>query len=327
VIASDSEECRDALAIIDEAVARWPRPMLNPPHLVCNLDRDKLHQLLRGIDGLDIPATVCVTRAQLSEVAQSRLRFADIAAELEFPIIVRPRGSHAGIGLARIADRAAIDRYLWEREEQEFFVSRFVDYAGDDGLFRKYRVVFVDGRPYVTFLACALLAPFFLTDAEMRDFRAQMIGAVDPRPAVTALELDATTSSPAQIAEGPGYRVFAVRWRALEGVVAEGLLLEPEGPPVARVVALPDADWTPERESSKARCDLPPLHVPAARRTLEDWIRHSSAVKSNAASRAHGIAPLLSHDLSFRRSPFRCPGNTSAGPRSGSVAFPARQAQ
>ena len=31
---------------------------------------------------------------------------------------------------------------------------------------------------YVTFLACALLAPFFLTDAEMRDFRAQMIGAI-----------------------------------------------------------------------------------------------------------------------------------------------------
>src|SRR6267378_3673424 len=92
VIASDSDECRDALRIIDQAAARWPRPMLNPPRLVCNLDRDKLHRLLRGIDGLDIPATLCVTRAQLSEVAQSNLSFADIAAELQFPIIVRPRG-------------------------------------------------------------------------------------------------------------------------------------------------------------------------------------------------------------------------------------------
>jgi len=25
---------------------------------------------------------------------------------------------------------------------------RFVDYANDDGLFRKYRIVFVEGRPY-----------------------------------------------------------------------------------------------------------------------------------------------------------------------------------
>ena len=31
---------------------------------------------------------------------------------------------------------------------------------------------------YVTLLACALLAPVFLTDAEMQDFRAQMVGAV-----------------------------------------------------------------------------------------------------------------------------------------------------
>src|SRR6202171_1800295 len=98
VVASDSEECRDALSIIDRVAARWPGPMLNPPRLVCNLDRDKLHRLLRGVEGLDIPATLCVTRAQLSEVAQSSLLFADIAAELQFPIIVRPRGSHAGVG-------------------------------------------------------------------------------------------------------------------------------------------------------------------------------------------------------------------------------------
>jgi len=155
VIASDSEECRDALRIIDSAAARWPRPMLNPPHLVGNLDRDKLHQLLRGIEGLDIPATICVTRAQLSEVAQPSLLVADIAAELQSPVIVRPRGSHAGVGLAKLDDRAAIDRYLGERAEQEFFVSRFVDYANDDGLFRKYRIVFVDGRPYACHMAIA----------------------------------------------------------------------------------------------------------------------------------------------------------------------------
>jgi glutathione synthase/RimK-type ligase-like ATP-grasp enzyme len=147
VIASGSEEFRDVRRIIDRVAARWPRPMLNPPRLVCNLDRDKLHQLLRGIEGLDIPATVCVTRAQLSEIAQSSILFADIAAELEFPIIVRPRGSHAGVGLAKVDDRAAIARYLAERPEQEFFVSRFVDYADDDGFFRKCRIVVVDGRP------------------------------------------------------------------------------------------------------------------------------------------------------------------------------------
>ena len=155
VIASDSDECREALQKIDRAASRWPRPLLNPPRLVGHLDRDKLHRLLSDIEGLDIPVTASTTRAQLSVLAQSNTGFAGLAADFEFPIIVRPLGSHAGTGLARIDDRAAIGRYLAERPEQEFFVSRFVDYADDDGLFRKYRIVVVDGRPYACHMAIA----------------------------------------------------------------------------------------------------------------------------------------------------------------------------
>jgi hypothetical protein len=175
VIASDSEECRAALDIIDQAAARWPRPLLNPPRLVCNLDRDKLHRLLRGIEGLDIPATVGVTRAQLSDVAQSNLSFAGIVAELEFPIIIRPRGSHAGVGLAKIDDCAALARYLAGRSEQEFFVSRFVNYANEDGLFRKYRVVFVDGRPYACHMAVADRWDIWYLNAGMSDSAAKRL--------------------------------------------------------------------------------------------------------------------------------------------------------
>jgi hypothetical protein len=156
VVASDSEECREALRIIDRAAARWPRPMLNPPQLVGNLDRDKVHGLLSGIEGLDIPATDCVTRAQLLDVDQSNaVSLTDISTGLQAPIIIRPRGSHAGAGLAKISDRAEIGRYLAERTEPEFFVARFVDYAGGDGLFRKYRIVIVEGRPYACHMAIA----------------------------------------------------------------------------------------------------------------------------------------------------------------------------
>ena len=45
--------------------------------------------------------------------------------------------------------------YLGGCAEQEFFVARFVDYSGDDGLFRKYRIVFVDGRAYACHMAIA----------------------------------------------------------------------------------------------------------------------------------------------------------------------------
>jgi hypothetical protein len=155
VIASASDECRDALRIIDRIAVRWPRPLLNPPRLVRNLDRDRLYRLLGGIEGLDIPATACVSRALLSGLARSNTELAAIAADLQFPIIIRPRGSHAGAGLARVDDRGALTGYLSQRPEQEFFVSRFVDYADADGLYRKYRIVIVDGRAYACHMAIA----------------------------------------------------------------------------------------------------------------------------------------------------------------------------
>ena len=37
-----------------------------------------------------------------------------------------------------------------------------------------------------------------------------------------------------------------MHWPVFEGVTAEGLLLEPDTPPVARIVAIPDADQSPE---------------------------------------------------------------------------------
>jgi hypothetical protein len=155
VVASDSEDCRTALRKIDAAAPSWPRPLLNSPRLVSSLDRDKLYRLLDGIDGLEIPATFVVTRERLDDVAQSPEELQDIATDLAFPVIIRPRGSHAGSGLAKIDDAAELRRYLDGREGELFFISRFVDYSSLDGLYRKYRVVFVDGRPYACHMAIA----------------------------------------------------------------------------------------------------------------------------------------------------------------------------
>src|SRR5439155_19147263 len=47
-------------------------------------------------------------------------------------------------------------------------------------------------------------------------------------------------------AETDLYKVYAIRWPVFEGVDGEGLLLEPKGKILAQVVAIPDADWTPE---------------------------------------------------------------------------------
>jgi hypothetical protein len=153
VIASDSEDCRDALRTIEAARPRWPAPLLNPPERIGNLDRDKLYRVLGGIEGLVIPATIPCSRAELSQALRPVKALPEIVSDLAFPLIVRPRGSHAGVGLAKIDGVPAMQRYLDESSAQEFFVAPFIDYASEDGLFRKYRVVFVDHKPYACHMA------------------------------------------------------------------------------------------------------------------------------------------------------------------------------
>jgi hypothetical protein len=48
------------------------------------------------------------------------------------------------------------------------------------------------------------------------------------------------------VGKGTNYRIHAVRWPVFDGVYAQGLLLQPDQAPVARVIAIPDADWSPE---------------------------------------------------------------------------------
>ena len=82
----------------------------------------------------------------------------------------------------------------------------------------------------------------------------KIIGAVDPREPVEMVRVEALTPQPPLPPgergggrAGSGYTVQAVRWTVLKGVEGEGLLLLPDGEPVADVVALPDCDTTPER--------------------------------------------------------------------------------
>ena len=74
------------------------------------------------------------------------------------------------------------------------------------------------------------------------------IGCLDPRLPIEELAYIATTKTAARLTEDENYTVSRVRWQVFEEVEGEGLLLEPKQnvPITAQIVALPDADWTPE---------------------------------------------------------------------------------
>jgi dienelactone hydrolase len=76
---------------------------------------------------------------------------------------------------------------------------------------------------------------------------AHILGVRDDRVPFDGMELAGTTSRPALVGSGEGYDIFAVRWPVIRRVHGEGLLLVPEGErATVRVVAIPDADQTPE---------------------------------------------------------------------------------
>lgn len=149
VAIAESEANIPLLQKIQPHIAVWPRPVLNDPERIALLSRDNNCALLKSAPGLDMPATVRISRDELLQIGEGTLPVTSVIEDGDFPVIVRPVDSHAGKGLDKIAVRTEIAAYLLANEQSEFFISRFVDYRDADGLFRKYRIVLIKGRPFL----------------------------------------------------------------------------------------------------------------------------------------------------------------------------------
>lgn len=145
----ESDRTQPVLEHLRELAAIWPRPVLNMPERVQRLSRDAAASVLAGLPGVCMPITSRVDRQALDDIAHARKELSLVLPDGCFPIIVRPLGSHAGKGLEKIDDTAALIDYLAQSTASAFYVSRFIDYRSADGQFRKYRIALIEGRPYV----------------------------------------------------------------------------------------------------------------------------------------------------------------------------------
>ena len=108
---------------------------------------------LRHTPGIDMPESVRIDRNQIQQLANGTSQVTDFLPPYGFPLIIRPVHSHAGHGLARLDRTSDIPPYLAEQDASQFYIARFVDYASEDGLFRKYRIALIDGEPFICHLA------------------------------------------------------------------------------------------------------------------------------------------------------------------------------
>lgn len=123
-------------------------PLLNnAPGLIATLTRDHVSDLMTDQPGLHAPRTCRLTRDQLQRQ--------EFPPSLTFPMLLRPMGSHAGLGLDQIIDAEELTMWLGEHAVEEVYAAPFIDYRGPDGYYSKQRVVLIGGRPYPGHLAAS----------------------------------------------------------------------------------------------------------------------------------------------------------------------------
>jgi tetratricopeptide (TPR) repeat protein len=185
VAIAQSDQNLPLLKEIASAIKSWPRPVLNRPDRIAWMSRDGACALLKSVPGVVMPVTARVSKQDLEQIGRAARSIATVLEDGDLPIIVRPVDSHAGQGLEKIAHPAALADYLRATPNSEFYVARFVDYRSPDGQFRKYRIVLIDGRPFVSHMAISdhwmihYLNAGMAHSAEKRDEEARFMADFD----------------------------------------------------------------------------------------------------------------------------------------------------
>ncbi len=145
VAVAESDENRPILERLAASAADWPRPLINDPGMIARLTRDGFAKLMQGAPGVVVPPVRRIERNDLWR--------APPLAGFDYPIIARPVGSHAGEGLKKIDSASDLENYSNEVECEYYYIAPFVDYSNADGLFRKYRIVLIEGAPFAVHMA------------------------------------------------------------------------------------------------------------------------------------------------------------------------------
>jgi hypothetical protein len=172
----ESDANQHVLSQLTQVAEHWPRPVLNTPARIVNLSRERLGNLVQGIEHLTFAGSIRLGR---SELQSNSPWAAETLANVSDGWIIRPINSHAGHGLERIANQGQLEAYLRQAHEDTFLVAPFVPYASSDGAFRKYRVALIQGESYPVHMAISTrwmvhyLNADMLENAEHRDEEAE----------------------------------------------------------------------------------------------------------------------------------------------------------
>jgi tetratricopeptide (TPR) repeat protein len=177
----DADRSRASLERAAAIAAASPAAVINQPAAVLRTGRVEMMRRLHGIDGIRVPRTHRIARAELSAAGLAERGFA-------FPLLLRSPGHHAGDHFEFVPDAAALESIAATLPGGELLAIQYLDARGQDGAVRKYRVVWVDGQLYPVHAAIApqWKVHYFSADmADRADHRAEEAEFLDDIVAVT----------------------------------------------------------------------------------------------------------------------------------------------
>lgn len=131
----DIDAAPEAHALACEFAKVCKRPMVNLPDRVARTSRSEVAGLLAECEGALIPNVRRIERGQ-----------SPCGPGLRYPLIVRPAGRHGGEGAVLIDQPEQFAASV--PDAPVLYATEFVDYRSPDGWYRKYRVIFIDRKPY-----------------------------------------------------------------------------------------------------------------------------------------------------------------------------------
>ncbi len=131
----DPDTSARALSAIDAMQRRLGLPVVNAPDRVLQTTRDGVFRLLADQAGVVMPR---------------------VTGGLETPFLVREAGTHGGKKLTLVEQANRLDELdKFAFTGADFYVTEFIDFRSPDDVYRKYRVIVIDGVPHARHLVAA----------------------------------------------------------------------------------------------------------------------------------------------------------------------------
>ncbi len=119
-------------------------PVINHPLKIFNTTRDRVFNLLKNVEGLIVPKVWKFSPCRLKDIYE----FVE-KENIKFPFLFRPAGTHTGQGLLKVDSKEQIPELeKFPFDSTVYYIVEFYDFKSNDELYRKYRVYFVDKKPY-----------------------------------------------------------------------------------------------------------------------------------------------------------------------------------